>query len=294
MRQKFLAVIAFNVYALFLVSAFQANTPHLFESRLVVEETDYADWGWRDHLEANLLILEEINYSAGWGDHYIWRLFAGVIVTVLVGFLAGAVARQDGAKVAALANIPSIVIWAVTIYLFAFAHVELEASTGFIVISIIAIPLTTCAAYFSGGYGEEIQHQEFSDDTVLGIEAYHWVWIIFPLYLYSVGIVFTSAKLVEFLFVSWIDQSVTWSFSLIKHHFGILGNLLTVVVMLIPIAAWIYPLQIVYRVLTGSLFANYNTMARGILIFVILTIGLILAAIVQIGVYLFLSVIFDL
>jgi len=87
MTRAIWAFIAFNVYSLFLISAFQENTPHLFDAKLVSEMRaageifDIRAWGWK--------------------NHYIWRLFSGVVVTAIAAFLAGAIARRNAAKVTA-------------------------------------------------------------------------------------------------------------------------------------------------------------------------------------------------
>ena len=51
MTQKAWAFLAFNVYSVFLISAFQENTPYLFDAKLVAdlrtagELFDIKDWG---------------------------------------------------------------------------------------------------------------------------------------------------------------------------------------------------------------------------------------------------------
>ncbi len=95
MGRKILAIATFNAYVIFLLSAFEENTAYLFDISLI---KDIQSRGF------------EINLKEwGWGSHYIWRLFAGVVVSALCGFLAGAVAKENGAKTAVLANIPSVV-----------------------------------------------------------------------------------------------------------------------------------------------------------------------------------------
>jgi len=261
MGRKILAVVAFNVYALFLISAFQENTAYLFDASLIDE--------------MRLMGFNVNPREWGWGSHYIWRLFAGVVVTAFVGFLAGAIAKKNGAKVAAIANIPSVLIWGAMIYLFGFSGVEVEARIGFIVISIIAIPLTTYIAYLAGGFGEEIQRQEFPENTVLGIKGYHWIWAIFPLYWYSRGIVFVGTKFIGFQLATWSDTSI----------FAALMSLF----MLIPIVAWIYPLRIVHRVLMGDLLITHNAAIRGLANFAVLIFGMVIATGIQFGVYWLLS-----
>jgi Na+-driven multidrug efflux pump len=125
MGRPILAIIAFNIHAVCLLGAFQVNTAYLFETDLI------------EQLRGSGLDVSPPS-QWGWGDHYIWRLFSGVVVTALVGVLAGAIAKEGGARMTALANIPSALVWVGMVYLFGFADVELEVGTGFLVISIIS------------------------------------------------------------------------------------------------------------------------------------------------------------
>jgi len=235
MGRKILSILAFNVYALFLISTFQENTAYLFDVSLI-----------------NKMKLSGFDISPrewGWGNHYIWRLFAGVVVTALVGVLAGAIAKNNGNRLAALSNIPSMLVWGGMIYLLGFAGAETEGRTGFIVISIIAIPLTTYVAYLAGGFGEEIQ-REFPEHSVLGIKGYHWIWVIFPLYWYGLVIVFAFAKFLTLQFLTWRDTSIV-------------GSIISFL-CLVPVIAWICPLVFVYNVLTGQVLSEKSTGIRAL------------------------------
>jgi len=261
MARKILAFIAFNIYSIFLISAFQENTAYLFDTSLM-----------------NDMRLKGIAINPrewGWGGHYIWRLFSGVVVTGLAAILTGAISKTNGNKIAALVNIPSIIVWLVMIYLFGFTNVEVEGKTGFIVISILAVPLTTYVAYVFGRIGEELQHDSFPENTVLGIKGYHWVWAILPIYWYMLGIVFVATKFIAYQFASWSDMSI----------FSALVSLL----MLIPLVAWGYPLLTVHRVLSGDLLSSKGAAIRVFAIFGILVFGMILATGIQFGDYWLLS-----
>lgn len=257
MGKKIWAFIAFNVYSLFLISAFQENTRYLFDPSLIKEmrlrgiKIDPREWGW--------------------GDHYIWRLFSGVVVTAIAGFLVGAIAKTKGAKTAAISNILSVLVWTAMIYLFGFTEVQIGAQTGFIVISIIAIPLTTYVAYWAGRFGEEVQRSDFSDDTVLGIKGYHWIWAVFPLYWYGLGIVFVATKFIGFQFATWGD-------------IGIIATIISLLT-LAPIVAWIYPLWLVYRILKGDLLSSKNAAVKGVTNISILILGMFVAAALQFASY---------
>ena len=252
MARKILSILAFNAYALFLISAFQENTAYLFDVSLI-----------------NEMRLSGFDISPrewGWGNHYIWRLFASVVVTALVGVLSGAIAKNNGNRLTALANIPSVLVWCGMIYFLGFAGSEIEGRTGFIVISIIAIPLTTYIAYLAGGFGEEIQ-REFPEHSVLGIKGYHWIWAIFPLYFYGLGIVFVFVKFLTLQFFTLRDMSIV----------GAVISLLG----LIPLIAWIYPLVFVHNVLSGEALIQKTTGIRALANAGVIVGGAILAPGIQ-------------
>lgn len=278
MGSKIWAFVAYNMYSLILISAFQKNTSNVYSLFQTI--------AWRES-KANLFNVSLINQIKlngfllnplewGWYDHYIWRLFSGVVVTAIVGILAGAFAKKDGARTAAIANIPSIIIWAGMIYLFTFVNSRAEGRTGFIIVSIIAIPLTTFLAYKMGGLGETIQ-EKFPEGTVLGMKRYHWIWAVIPLYLYSFGIVFATTKFIGFELAMWIDDG---------------ENIFTVILlflMLLPVIAWVYPFRLVHRILIGELLNAYATTIKVLTNLVILVAGVIFAIGIQFGIYWLLS-----
>jgi hypothetical protein len=254
MARAIWAFLAFNVYSLFLISAFQENTPYLFDAKLISEMRAAGE-------------IFDIK-AWGWGDHYIWRLFSGAVVTAIAAFLAGAIARENGAKVAAIANVPSILVWAAMFYFMAFGHTEWEARTGFIVVSVVAIPLTTWIAYTFGMFGAYIQTSEFEDTTVLGIRPYHWVWIVFPLYFYGLAIVFVVTKFFALQFFTWRDLSMVGSFI----------SLLA----LVPVIAWVAPVVLTYNVLAGKSLSEKPPGVRALVNTGIILGGALLASGVQI------------
>jgi hypothetical protein len=225
MKNKIWAFVAYNLYAGFILSAFQENTPYLFDAQKAFELK-------------SLGLIEDIR-EWGWNDHYIWRLFSGLVVTALAGFLAGGFSKDKGGKVAALSNIPSIIVWMIMLYIMAFGDQELPGKTGFIVISLLAIPLTTYVAFKSGEAGEEVQRNSFKENTIFGVRSSHYIWALFPIYWYSLGIVYVFTKFIAFQLMNISDMSI---FAAIKNF-----------LFLIPVIAWVYPLVLVYRVLSGDM-----------------------------------------
>lgn len=69
MARAIFAFVAFNVYSLFLIAAFQQNAPHLFDVTL----------------DSEMRVAGEMFNVTEWGskDHYLWHLFSSVVVTTL-------------------------------------------------------------------------------------------------------------------------------------------------------------------------------------------------------------------
>lgn len=249
------AFMIFNIYSIFLVAAFQKNTPYLFDAKLASTRqaaglfVSLQEWGWR--------------------DHYLWRLFTGVVVTGLVGFLSGAIAKSKGGIVAVISNVPSVLIWAVTFYLMAFGKTPIEGQRGFAVVSLIAIPLTTWIAFFFGRSGMDIQNREFSDGTVLGIRPYHWAWLVIPIYIYAIGILFVVAKFFAIEVLTWEDMSMV-------------GGAMSLIA-LVPIIVWLLPLIFVHSTLAGSTLRYKSAIAKVFANTGVLIGGVAVALIVQVG-----------
>ena len=154
------------------------------------------------------------------------------------------------------------------IYFMAAGRTEWEGQTGFIVVSVIAVPLTTWIAYQFGKLGAETQASEFEDNTVLGVRPYHWAWIAFPLYLYGLGIVFAAAKFFALQFLTWRDMSMV----------GALISFLA----LVPVIAWIAPVVMTYNVLAGTSLSEKSPAVRGLANTGIIISGALLASGIQI------------
>jgi len=253
MARWFWAFLAFNIYSIFLLAAFQKNTLYLFDVKIVQEalannrSLDITEWGWK--------------------DHYIWCLFSNVLVTALAAVLAGAIAKTKGGIVAATANIPSVLIWGATFYLMVFGETEIEQQTGFAAVSIVAIPLTTWVAHYFGEMGAEIQASNYPQSTVLGVRPYHWVWIVFPLYLYALGIVFVLVKFLALLLFNGIAVSIV--------------QIIISWLALIPVIVWFAPLGFVYSVLSGDVLSNRSAGVKALINSGVIVGGFVLAYEVQ-------------
>lgn len=253
MLRSFWAFLAFNIYSIVLVSAFQQNTPYLFDAKLVAD------------LQAAGEIFDL--HSWGWKGHYLWRMCSALIVTPMTAFLAGAIARKNGGRIAAIANVPSVLIWIFTFGLMAFGSAEWEGQTGFAIVAIIAMPLTTWIAYHAGNAGAETQTSEFSEESVLGIRPYHWIWIVVPLYLYSLGIVFVIAKFLALQFMTMRD-------------FSLIGSLISLLAFA-PVFVWLAPPTSSYNILAGNTLVGKPPAVKALAVSVIVIGGIPIAAGIQ-------------
>lgn len=255
--RKVSAFLAFNAYLLIFMLAFQENTPYLFDGKLLQEA-----------IVGNSKIDPR---ELGWGNHFIYALFAGIVATALSGILSGAIVKKNGGKIAVIANIPNILVWCAIIYFLGFTDFQTDANTGFIIISAIAIPLLTFIAYYFGEFGQDLQHRNFEDHTVLGIKAYHWGWIFIPLYEYSLGLIFVGVNYARYLIMAPSDQNFI--------------QLFISLLWLIPVIVWIYPLKVVYSVLKGEHLTKFTAAMRALANLGTLILGTLMASGVQLACY---------
>ena len=173
----------------------------------------------------------------GWGDHYIWFLIVITAITLVCSGLTGAIARKRGAVIAALASVPIALLVAVMAYLHYTGQTSLESPTAWGIVLPLAAVATVVASVWGGAAGEEIQHSEFGDDTVLGIAGLHFLWLWLPLGPYAIGI---SSTLVRFLAFSWrlADQRLL--------------DALAGLLVLLPVLAFGYPMYLMYLILSGK------------------------------------------
>jgi hypothetical protein len=258
MVNKIYAFIIYNVYSFFFIEAFRKNTPFLLDSKLVEDIRKYNLGYDTDEL--------------GWGDHYIWRLFAAIMVTWAVSFLTGAIAKEKPGKTAIIANIPSVLVWLVILYFLIFTDIQIEGKTGYIVISILAIPLTSTIAYFSAIAGEEESSSiNYDENKVFNIHRYHFIWLIIPLYVYSIGFVNVAARYLAVQFVLWGNE-------------GIISTLISLIA-LTPVIIWYLPIAGVFGVLSGGIIKDKHALLKTLLNFGMITIGIPVAMLVQYGCY---------
>jgi hypothetical protein len=257
--RRILAFLGYNVYSGALVWAFQINTPYEFDpdmvKRLAGGATDTpSHWGW--------------------GNHYLWRLCAAIIATVIAGVLTGAIARSRGGLTAAISNAPAaiVAIWLVHHLCgspaLAYGDLTFMQHTGMMVCTALSIPLTSYLAYVCGEAGARIQREDCTSDTVLGITGYHWTWLVIPIYIYAVvGII----PLMNFL-----------KFDFLRRDDSLLSGALGLVLFLTAIVSF-GPLIWVYQTLTKPATSFAASARRALLNIGVLALGLLGVGLVQLA-----------
>lgn len=258
MRRKLWAFLAYNLYFFIIVTAFAKETPYLFSAI----QTDKI-------FVSPEALLPDVANGWAWGPHYIWRLFSGSLATFLAAALAGAIAKNKGSLVAVVSAIPSVIMLGVLIWLLSSGQLVASESGKHIICSYIMIITTFVIAFFGGRFGQNLQANEFTENTVLGLKGYHWAALCIPIYIYAMGLVF-----VVYRFVTVYFHSPT----------SIVGFLWTVI-FAIPVIAWCIPLWLTYCILTRTIWRDKGRFARVASVGFVLLVGVFAATGVQFGVY---------
>lgn len=192
----------------------------------------------------------------GWGDHYILSMIAILIATFCAAFLVGATAKKKGGFVASLANIPSV-LFSITFLYFLHTNISIVKSTvGWSVSTVLATIGSVGLAYWGGTMGEKTQNLEFDVNTILGIRPFHWSWLWFMGFIYLVCMFYAVMR--------WLIINNITELDLI--------SAIPVLLALIPVLAYGYPMLIMYDILCGKRFAEKHAMIK-VLIFVGIYIG---------------------
>ena len=104
---------------------------------------------------------------------------------------------------------------------------------------------------------------------MLGIRPLHWAWIVFPLYLYSLGIVYVGAKFLALQFLTWRDMSM--------------GGAFISLLALVPVFAWVTPLNIAHNVLSGESLSDKTPFVKALSNTGILIGGALVAMAIQVA-----------
>jgi hypothetical protein len=233
------AFLAYNLYAIFLISAFQENTGYLFDKEQI-----------------NSLIQSGAQFDQklwGWRGHYIWMLFSSLITTVICSLLSGAISKDQRGLTSLISSLPSVLVFGLVIYIMQFSGQDFDGQTGNTVVAILGIPLTVLIAYHAGKIGAKIQKDLFQDTTVLGIRGWHLIWLAYPTYFYALGAIEVAAKLFTGLFLAMrVDD-----FSVLRLVMG-----LTNFVLVLSVIAWCAPIAVVYKILSRQLMSESSAASR--------------------------------
>jgi hypothetical protein len=134
---------------------------------------------------------------------------------------------------------------------------------------LVAIPVTCLVAFWAGGAGATYQSEQFSDHTTLGIKPFHWIWAIIPLYAYSISMIAAGARFLQNMWYGWGQE-------------GLLGTVLYLLT-LIPLIAYVYPLRLSYRILSGERLADRGRAMRAAAVAGSLILGLVIAIALDFG-----------
>ncbi len=192
----------------------------------------------------------------GWGNHYILSLIAVMIATFCAAFLVGATAKKKGGFVASIANIPSILFSIVLLCFFYKTGTLVENVIGWNISIILGIIASIGLAYWGGKIGEKKQYQEFESNTILGIRPFHWSWLWFMGFIYLVAIFYVALR--------WIVIDNITDLDII--------SIIPVIVAVIPVVAYGYPMLVMYEILRGNKFEEKTAFIK-VLAFIGIYIG---------------------
>lgn len=255
------AFLAYNLYSVFLISAFFESTGGIFD---------------RTQIDSLVKAGEEFNPKDwGWNGHYLWMLFSSTITTVVSSLIGGAISKDKKGITTLVCSIPTIITWGFVAYVLQFSDSVYVNSTETTIVALINIPLTAFLAYNSGKLGANIQHDVFSENTFFGVAKWNLTWLAFPLYWFLLGAIGVGAKLV-----------ITAFQSLGVGDFEFLERLLfgiSFFLLLISTLTWCAPLLIVYKILSRQMLSEYSIWVRGVSNITVLVAGWPFAYGVEIG-----------
>lgn len=179
------------------------------------------------------------------------------MATSIAAALAGAIAKNRGGVIAAQSAIP-LTLWWVELFFVALFTGTLGAS----VITLAAIPLTVFLSAYGGKWGEWMQRAYFPDKTIFGIHPYHFIWMVFPLFIYGAFTASWIPYLVAALFQNWFQ--VPFADNVIY--------LLSLIYTLLPFLGLTALLYFIYKILIGRIFKIQSEWGKAALSLVLLVI----------------------
>lgn len=155
-----------------------------------------------------------------WGNHYLWRCVVALAAAGVAGFIAGSIARRQGAISALIAVLPSSLVWLLlACWRWLAPQTSLDPSSipiqyqvvaGFCALSVpaIAIVVGKQAGHWIVAVAS---HFDLRKRTLLGISWYHYLWLWLPIHVVLLDIAWVSVQIVTTLPSAWIHgfESVT-------------------------------------------------------------------------------------
>ena len=204
-------------------------------------------WGGMTAAVGPTLSPSKVDY--GWGDHYILFLLGFCVAVGCASVLSGAMAKRNGAVIASVANVPVALLMVTAAYFHYTGGMYFESPNAWGIILPLAVIGSIIGAIVLGKAGEENQADDFPDNTVLGIRAFHWAWIWLPASVYVWTLSSTVARL---LVVCWASLDAT----------GSIVEMLLFLLVFLPVSVLAYAVVLMYRMLSGEVMAEEDLTLR--------------------------------
>ena len=153
-----------------------------------------------------------------WGEHYLTRILGGIIGVAVGSFVAGCIAKKNGARWGVISALPRISVW-VFVAIFGIhgviqGYIISISIWQWVTISIL-IGLIPLVAYYAGKIGQEtrVGNREFFENrrgTLLGIRWYHWLWLFFPIHVTGLLAIYSIYQMIMYLLL--VFRSLLWFF----------------------------------------------------------------------------------
>lgn len=240
MRRKIAAFVAFNAHCFCILIAFYRALPDFFRMNFHSPLSPLSPFSFSDPLFA----------ESRWDYRYFSLLLLSLMATSIAAVLTGAIVKSRGGVVAAKSAIPITIVWIEIFFVSLFTGTLASGA-----VSLAAVPLTILFSAYCGNVGERMQREHFPDTTIFGIYPYHFVWIVFPLFAYSVMTAAWLPYLAAALFQNWREASLS----------KIIVHLLSLIYTLLPFLSVCALFYAVYKILAGKIFAVRSEWGRAAL-----------------------------
>lgn len=224
MQRKIAAFVAFNAYLFCILFAFYNVLPDLFHLN------------FRSSLSP--LLPDPYFETPQWDFRRLPFLLLSLLATSIAAVLSGAIVKSRGGAAAAKSAIPITIVWIEIFFVSLFTG---TLASG--VVSLAAVPLTILFSAYCGTLGERIQREHFSEPTIFGIYPYHFIWLVFPLFVYSMMTAAWLPYLENALFRHGLGASLSET----------LLYLFSLIYTFLPFLGVSVLLHVVYKILTGRI-----------------------------------------